>query len=129
MTDMTLIARMLGVMYVCVGLGICISRAHYDTFVRSILRDAGLLYLSGVIALLFGMYIVNAPSATLSGQWAVVSVVGWMALLKGAILLIRPQWMMRVGTWYLESAGGLRAKGVLALLLGAYFLYLGFAVS
>jgi len=86
------IAVLGGPFYVLVGIGMLANRRYYKRLFRDFARDDSFgIYLSAVIALLVGLAIINFHNIwTVDGR-VIITVLGWLAVVKGAARLVAPR--------------------------------------
>ena len=89
------IARILAVMYLLIGLGMLLDRPHYKRMMDDFLRNAGLLYVGALLAFVMGYLVVYFHNNWVSNWTVIVTVIGWLALLKGVLLLVFPTGMLK----------------------------------
>jgi hypothetical protein len=118
------LARAWGLFSVLVSLGLLINRENYRHMVTTLKSDDISVLIAGVFALVMGVVqVVGYNSWTLDYR-GLITLLGWVALLKGIAILFVPGYMERFaravawGTWYLAAL-------VVFLVLGAYLLYVG----
>ena len=117
----TVIAGILGPIYIAVGIGIILDTAQYRRTAEEFLRQPALIYLGGAMALAAGAAILMFHREW-SADWRVaVTVIGWLACAKGAMLLIAPKAALGLWTPVLSRPAYLRAGGLVALALGLFF--------
>lgn len=117
------IAKLLGLSYLVVGLGMLLSGDYYKKAFQSMLKEAGMMYLGGLMALIIGFLIVNAHNVW-EGWPMLVTILGWLALLKGFLLLVFPKGMMEWSAGMLKK--NMNMMSIFVLALGAVFAYFGF---
>jgi len=89
-----LIAKIFAVVYVVVGLGMLLNYGYFKKMLNEMMKSAGFLYLGGIMALLAGFLIVNFHNVWVWDWTVIITVLGWLALLKGALLLLLPKTMV-----------------------------------
>jgi hypothetical protein len=89
-------------------------------------ESPAVLYLGGAMALSAGMVIVTFHNIW-SGGWVVLlTIIGWLAIVKGCLILIAPDiFGAKVGA-LMGNAKLLRLWGGIALVLGLVFGYFSF---
>lgn len=117
-----LLAQALGVMYLAVGLGMLLSGDYYKKAIQDMVKDAGTLYLGGVMALMIGFFMVTFHNVW-EGWPILVTLIGWLALIKGLVILIFPKMMM---DWSAKMMKHMSNLSWVVLVLGAVFTYFGF---
>jgi uncharacterized membrane protein len=121
-----MLAKLLGLLYITVALGILLDTTGYRRIFNELLGSHVLTYLSGLLALVAGLLIVLMHNHW-SFSWSVaVTIIGWLALIKGALLIIHPNTLIRISEPFLRRDATLRYTGVGALLLGLFLTILGF---
>lgn len=120
------LAQLIGVLYCSVGLGMLVSRSHYSALYSQILASPAFLYFGGVFALFFGFIIISVHNLWTHDWRSLVTLIGWIAFLKGVTLLIKPSLLMRHAQFWTKN---LNAAAYIALFLGILFGYFGFFLS
>ena len=90
---------------------------------NDLVNNQGLLWVTGLVTFVMGT-VMLALYNTWSKSWRVlVTIIGWLALIKGAVLMLFPQVM----TLYVNflSNTTLTLSGIYAIVLGGLFLFLG----
>lgn len=118
------IARTLGVIYLTVGIGLFLFRETYILAYRKILENPGYALLGGFIAIVGGMAMVSYHNLWVSDWRVLVTIVGWIALIKGILLLLIPPYTnLFKGLLQMQKGKGIT---ITAILMGVIFTYLGF---
>jgi hypothetical protein len=117
---------MMGIVFVVLGLSMLVSRKGITSLVEETTRNEGLLWSWGFVAVIMGAALIAFNGFMLgSGLQLLIVVIGWVALLKGVLILFFPnatvslykKWNVRgVFVW----------SGIIALIIGLFFLYAGF---
>ena len=122
MTDMTttqILAGLIGLYFVSAGIGLLIERPGMQAMFDELKASAMLGYMGGILAFAIGGTIVaihNDWSSLLAGF---VSLIGWISLLEGALLLaFRRRFLALFDGWML-SASFVAGMGGVTILVGA----------
>ena len=121
-----LLARLIGPLYLVAGIGLLLNRDHYREMLRSLPANSLLYYLSGFLALIFGLAILQFHNLWVADWRVILTLLGWLGVAKGVLLLVLPQAAMRL-TASLTHGSLLLGSAVVALLLGNWFCYVGYA--
>ena len=120
------IAKILGLVYLVFGLGMLISGDYYRKSFEKIIKDPfSPLYLGGVVDLVVGFLIITYHNIWVSNWVVLVTIVGWLALLKGFSLLVFPKSMMKFSASFIKKKNWL-PYSLFVLVLGLIFGYYGF---
>ncbi len=121
-----LLARLIGPLFVIVGLGVLLNSRHYMAMTESFIKNAELYYLSGAIAFVVGVAIVLFHNLWVSDWRVVLTIIGWMSVLKGAMRILFPTFGLSVAGKLTESNAMINGFAILVLIFGAWLSYQGF---
>ena len=120
------IARIFAVAYLTIGLGMIISGSYYRKALEDMMKNAGFMYLGGIMALIAGYLIVFYHNIWVNDWTVIVTIIGWLALVKGILLLMFPKWMLKISKPIIKMVG--TSYGFIPVILGLIFGYFGFIV-
>ncbi|MBN1269724.1 MAG: hypothetical protein JXB04_09065 [Kiritimatiellae bacterium] len=119
MSASILIGRLLAVVYLFAGLGFLVRPAYYRKMLENMLTNYAMLYLSGIMATVIGALIVMYHN-TWSASWTVIiTIIGWLALIKGASLVILPDLALKKYEKMLKNEKLIPVYGIIALVFAA----------
>lgn len=118
------IARVLGVMYLTVGIGLFLFRETYMLALRRLLDNPGYAMLGGFMATVGGMAMVTYHNLWVNDWRVIITFIGWIALIKGILLLLTPTYL-QLFRGILQVRKGI-GMTIAILIAGAVFCYLGF---
>lgn len=127
MTDITLIlARFIGIYFLVTGIAVVARRDTIGAFVQRFSEDRVLSFISGVLALWFGLVVL-----ALHWQWghalaAAITIIGLLAAIKGAALLILGGRVTVLARPFDENLHVAAVWGILIAAIGALFIWAGF---
>ena len=128
LTAAEIIARVIGPLYVIVALGMLFNAEPYRRMAGAFFETPALTYLGGVTALAAGLIILTFHYDWSSLFAGLITLLGWLAVLKGTTLLVAPRLIERVSGPLLKSAVGLPIGGVVALIIGLYLSLKGYRI-
>jgi hypothetical protein len=118
------LAVLMGSALVIVGITI-FNKSYFNAVMTDLANNKGLLWLTGLITFVMGAVIVALYNVW-SADWRVlVTILGWLTAIKGAVIMLLPSSMMLVYRRFL-SDHLLMYSGFYALILGGLLLLLGF---
>jgi len=124
--DLTLfVAQVVAVVYLSVGVGILVDKKYYAKLMDGFMKDATAMYLGGFIALVAGFALVTFHNDWVKSWEVLVTIIGWLALVKGVMLLAFPTTMVKM-TKSMLSAKNLNVMALIVVALGLVFGYFGF---
>ncbi|MFA6931171.1 MAG: hypothetical protein WCT05_12665 [Lentisphaeria bacterium] len=119
------VARILGLLYLSVAIGSIFRKDYFRDILKSFSENALLAYFSGFIALVLGGLLVHLHNEWTTDWTVLITIVGWIALLKGIVLLAYPN-ITRLFLPLLLLKHGLSFIPWLCAALGLCFCYFGF---
>jgi len=117
------LAQLFGLIYVAVGIGILNNPKRYRAVFDDMMDNGMLLYFGGVISLCVGFTLVTFHNLWLSDWTVLITILGWLALLKGLVLIVCPKCMIEFSQGMLKN---LHTIGVGTLIFGLILAYFGF---
>ncbi len=85
-----LIAKMTSVIYLAASVGAFFSADYYRKMADDLFSNAGLTYLAGFITVIIGLLIVIYHNRWAKNWTVLITILGWLALLKGIFLIAFP---------------------------------------
>lgn len=116
------IAQILGVFFAVAGISMIAGGKRTAEAIEASLANKGVLWLWGIIALLVGAVIVVLNNIWMSGIPLLVTIIGWIALIKGIFILLAPDAAVSFYRKFNKS-GMLVFCGVVVLVVGLVLLY------
>lgn len=117
-----LLAQVIGAVYLAVGLGMLLDGGYYKKAFPAMLKDPGAMYIGGFMALVAGFFMATYHNVW-EGWPILVTLIGWLALLKGLLLLIFPKGML---DWSAKMMKHVSKFSFVVIALGLVFSYFGF---
>lgn len=119
-----LVARILAVTYLSAAVGLLSGRIIFEEIMEDFERSSGLVFISGFITVTFGVILVTYHNRWDYSWPVVVTVIGWLTLVKGIMLLAFPKLWISFKKNYANS----KVWGIPLLGLGLLFGYFGFVL-
>lgn len=122
-------AKLYGLCLVIVGLGLMFNLKTYQKMIADFFKNAALVYLGGILALLIGLIVVINHNLWVADWRAVITVLGWAGFIKGVWLIVFPRTIAAFTEVYQRKTGLLVAHAVLVLALGLFLAFKGYFSS
>jgi uncharacterized membrane protein len=119
------LAKIAAVIYLSASLGGFISRDYYRRLSEDMYRNAGLTYMMGLLAVIVGFLIVHYHNLWAKDWTVLITIIGWLALTKGVLIIVFPKFVHRLSKSFLTDRA-LQIYPYVTLLVGLLFGYFGF---
>lgn len=119
-----ILARFFGIFLLIIGLS-TLNKKSFTSIIDGLMNNKVLFWLTGLLALTIGAAVLALYSGWSADWRVVITVIGWLALIKGSIIMLFPD---ALATFYkkLRISGIFYVTGTVAILIGAFLLYIGF---
>jgi uncharacterized membrane protein len=124
MSAATLIARLIGPVFVVIGLGMLLNAAFYAAAVGEGAKSPVLIAVSGIATLLGGVAILNAHHDWTADWRVLITLIGWLFIIAGIVRLVLPTVAETVAPVVYSGPAAEMVAGAIVLVVGAI---LGFA--
>jgi len=124
MTD-ALIIQIISLMFCAMGLGIFVNPAFYKKIISDLVENESTAYLSAMITLVIGFFIISLRSSFTFSNLSIISIIGWIALIKGLLMISFPRPCLRIVKFFSKRKGFIMFGGTVILILGFVFMYMG----
>jgi uncharacterized protein YjeT (DUF2065 family) len=125
MTDAQ-IFQILGIVYLAVGIGILINPDFYKKLLADCAENSLVMYLAGLITLAIGYLLVTFHNIWVKDWPVIITIVGWMALIKGLFLIVLPKVSMKICNFFKGMTKFLTVWALVVIVLGGLLCWLGF---
>ena len=88
-----LIAKIAAVIYLSASVGAFFGADRYRKIADDLFSNAGLTYLAGFITVVIGLLIVAYHNRWTKNWTVLITILGWLALVKGISLIAFPQFI------------------------------------
>lgn len=119
------LARLIGPAVLAVGLGFLVSKNYYAKAYRRLENETLAVLLAGLFALVIGIGIVGNHNVWDNYLAGFISLIGWLSIAKGLLLIVFPKAVDKIGDAIAGSIW-LKLAAVLYSCVGAYITYLAF---
>jgi len=113
------IARLIGPLFLVMGLGMMAEPDTVRALSAEFLSNLSLIYLAGMLALVAGLAIVNAHNLWVADWRVIITILGWLSVIGGVIRLLFPAQVQSLGTGMISNPHAMIVGGVIVLVLGA----------
>lgn len=123
------IAQVLGPFYLIAGISLATAPERAARLIDDMATNTAHTFLWGFIALGLGLLVLAFHHAWTADWRVLVTLIGWLATVKGALLILAPAMMIRFTARLFASPGRLRAWAAGPIVLGVFLAAMGYGVA
>jgi hypothetical protein len=120
------LAKVMGSYLLIVGLALLTRRRMFMGFMKESSGHMYVVYLFSFVAVIMGLLVVNSHNLWVADWRVLITIAGWLILIKGLILMFFPVYTQKLLIWRQEQTVVLTLISIFILLMGAYLAYHGF---
>jgi hypothetical protein len=124
------IARLMGPVLLIIGIGMVMGMLTegdaYSSLLKEFIGSRALIFVTGVLALVAGLAVVNAHNHWVADWRVIVTVLGWLMILRGIMNLVFPITVQNLGDRMIASHAGVLAGAAVTIVLGAILSIMGY---
>src|ERR1700712_981898 len=120
------LARLIGPVMLVVGLAVFANQRAFRDMAEEFLASPTLLFLSGLLIMPAGLAIVLTHNIWTADWRVLITLLGWLNAIGGAVRLAAPDTVMRTGRAMLRRPYFVTVAGTIWIALGLLFCLFGF---
>ena len=120
------IAKLLGPIFVLVGIALLTRTQSFRAILEQFIRSEILLYLAGFFGLLGGLALVLTHNVWIFDWRLIITVIGWITIARAVATILRPQWITTLGYKFLERRAIFVGAAVTNVAIGLVLSYFGY---
>lgn len=124
MTLSIFLAKVLGLYLVITCLAVLVNEKLLKKAIKAYAQDMPILFFHGIFALLLGLTLVVSHNIWTSDWRVIITIIGWLALLKGVLRLFVPGQAVKWGLKIYDKISPV--VFIVFLVVGVYLAYVGF---
>ncbi len=109
------LAQALGLYVLLVGISALVAPQRWSQIMDGLAGSPALTLIAGIVTFALGVVLVRIHGVLTDPLAIVVTAIGWIALAEGALLIVVPHLLIRIGQWSMRFT---RAWAIAAIILG-----------
>ena len=130
MTTSRYIARLMGPVLLLIGIGMIMGMLTegegYSSLMKEFIGSRALIFITGALALVAGLAVVNAHNLWVPDWRVIVTILGWLLIVRGIMNLVFPATVQTLGDRMIASHAGVVAGAAFTIALGAILSIMGY---
>lgn len=120
------LAKVIGLYLVIVSTAFMLKANEFKPMMLGMLKNPSLVLFSGIMALIFGILIVVSHNVWVMDWRVIITLLGWLTLLKGITRLFYPEFAMKKAIKCIENKASYNIMMFITLFIGLVLLYFGY---
>ena len=129
MQPVVFIARLVGPLFVVIGIGCLVNQTLYADMIGQAILVPVLIYLSGIMAFLAGVGILNGYNAWTADWRVIITIFGWLCAIGGVIRIVLPTLTAATAIALYSGGYAMAVVGVILLVIGAFLSFKGYSAA
>jgi hypothetical protein len=126
MASSIFLAKLIGPVMLAAGIALFLNKRGFSAMAEEVLKSRALLYLSGLLIMPTGLAIVLTHNVWIANWPVLITVLGWLATIGGAVRILLPDKVESLGRGFLRHPMGLNIAGGVWAALGALLCFFGY---
>ncbi|MDD2870822.1 MAG: hypothetical protein PHS49_02430 [Candidatus Gracilibacteria bacterium] len=122
MNTVVLTSSILGPLLLLLGIGLFINSAYYKNTIEHITDKTHTLILAGILGIIAGSYMVANHNIAEGTPAVIISILGWIVLLKSSLILALPQSFTQAIKKIKYDIVSIKSVGIIYIVLGLYLM-------
>jgi hypothetical protein len=123
MQPVVFIARVIGPFFVVLGIGLLLNQQVYTDMVGQAVLVPVVIYLSGILALLAGVAMLNGYHRWTADWRVIVTIFGWLLVIAGILRIVLPTVVAALALTVTTGPTYMAVVGVIVLVIGAFLTF------
>jgi hypothetical protein len=126
MSTSVFLARLIGPVMLVVGLAVFANPRGFREMAEEFMASRALMYLSGLIMMPVGLAIVLTHNVWTADWRVLITLLGWLTAIGGALRLFGPQFVVKAGHAMLSKPYFTSVAATIWVVLGLLFCFFGY---
>jgi hypothetical protein len=126
MSNSLFLARLIGPVMLVVGLAVFANQRGFREMAEEFLASRALMFLSGLILMPAGLAIVLTHNVWTADWRVLITLLGWLAAIGGALRLFGPLFVLKAGHAMLNKPYFTSIAAAIWVVLGLLFCFFGY---
>ena len=126
MENSFVLAKFIGAFIVVIAIGLLANLKTYKQVMSEVSKNFALIYLSGLFTFLIGLTIVIYHNIWVMDWRLIITLFGWMALIKGIWLIVFPGSVAKMASIYIRDIKLAVIPWMAMFAIGIYLMIKGF---
>jgi hypothetical protein len=126
MDNSVLFAKFMGPFIVVIGAGLLLNRKAFQEIMEGFTEDKALIFISGLMTFIIGLAMVIFHNMWITDWRLIITVFGWLTLIKGVILIVFPDRVIRMTDMYKKHIRMIMIPWSIMIVFGIFLMMKGY---
>ncbi len=117
-------AQVISLLYIATGIATFVNKNFLKNMLEDFAKSPALSFVTGFITIVLGMLIVFYHNIWRNDWTVLITLMGWLTLIKGVIVLVFPKYI----SWFRNLSLNSPVWAIMLLVFGIVFGYFGFVM-
>ena len=126
MQPVTFMARLIGPLFVVLGIGVLLNQKLYTDMIGQAVLVPVLIYLFGMLALAAGVAMLNGYRRWTFDWRIIITILGWLLVIAGVVRIVLPGVAAAAAISIYSGSAAMGIAGAVVLVLGGFLSFEGY---
>jgi hypothetical protein len=126
MSNSIFLARLIGPVLLVTGISVLIYQREFRDMSAEVLASRALMFISGFILMPAGLAIVLTHNVWAADWRVLITILGWLTAIGGALRLLGPQFVQRAGHGFLRQTRSTLIAAAIWVVIGLVLCFFGY---
>ena len=126
MDNSVLFAKFMGPFIVVIGAGLLLNRKAFQEIMEGFTKDKALIFISGLMTFIIGLAMVIFHNMWITDWRLIITVFGWLTLIKGVILIVFPDRVISMTDMYKKHIRMIMISWSIMIVFGIFLIMKGY---
>jgi len=120
------LAKVMGIYFIIVSVAMLVNMQQFKIYISNLINDPSQMFVAGFFTLILGILVVVAHNIWQWNWKVIITIVGWIGILKGTSLIFYPQFLDKLTILFLQNQNTAYIAASIDLIFGILLCYFGF---
>lgn len=120
------LSKVMGIYFIIISTAMFTNMQQFSNSINSLINDAPLMFVTGFFTLILGILIVVSHNIWQWNWRVIITILGWITLLKGVSIIFCPQLIDKTTVLFLQNMNVAYIAAGIDFALGVLLSYFGF---
>ena len=128
MDSSTLLARLMGPYIIVIGISLIFNQKVFRQIMEDLPKNPSLVFVTGLLTFVAGLATVLFHNIWVADWRAIITIFGWIILIKGVLLVILPGTLVKVTKIYSNNFKLVLVPWTIMILIGIFLTIKGYII-